>query len=160
MANAHGDGGRVDEEEEDDDDLPGLEALFADPPADTICGASGRIYRSKTLGVYAVYDEPRRFCIRTVESPFFDPLILLFTPLYYTETPRLSSFYRSITSRAWQKRLGVREACRAPVHPNLTALVPWHMHSMPPALHSSVGGGAGDHSYMTFLKMLAKGLIK
>ena len=84
----------------------------------------------------------------------------LFTPLYYTETPRLSSFYRSITSRAWQKRLGVREACRAPVHPNLTALVPWHMHSMPPALHSSVGGGAGDHSYMTFLKMLAKGLIK
>ena len=67
----------MDEEEDDDDDLPGLEALFADPPADTICGASGRIYRSKTLGVYAVYDEPRRFCIRTVESPFFDPLILL-----------------------------------------------------------------------------------
>ena len=65
------------EPEEEEEELPGLEGLTSDPPAERILGPSGREYGSTSLFVLNVADFPRSLAIRVVESPVFDPLILL-----------------------------------------------------------------------------------
>ena len=66
----------ADDDDDDDDDIPGLEALSVLPPPRVIMGPSGRLYHSESLGCLRVAQEPRRACIRLVESRFFDPIIL------------------------------------------------------------------------------------
>ena len=54
----------------------GLEGLL-DPLAVTIQGPSGRMYVGQSLGCWRPQHCFRRWSIRMVESPFFDPFILL-----------------------------------------------------------------------------------
>ncbi len=57
--------------------LPGLEGLDMDPPAKRIIGRSGREYHGWSLCCLRVATQPRKWCIQTVESSWFDPLILI-----------------------------------------------------------------------------------
>ena len=63
---------------EEDAELPGLEELENVPPPSRVEGPSGREYGESSLVIgLAVYDEPRKRCIRLVEHPAFDAFILL-----------------------------------------------------------------------------------
>ena len=53
------------------------EQLNAQQPAESVTGRSGKVYQSKSLFCLRPGDEPRASAIRLVESPPFDPLILL-----------------------------------------------------------------------------------
>jgi hypothetical protein len=57
-------------------ELPGLEGLDWDPPADRVIGRSEKEYGNKSLGCLHVYTPPRKQFIQLVESRMFDPIIL------------------------------------------------------------------------------------
>ena len=61
----------------EEDEIDGLEGLHCSPPKEIVQGPSGKIYESTSMFVLKVADEPRRSAIKLVESPLFDPLILL-----------------------------------------------------------------------------------
>ena len=58
-------------------DLPPLAALSSDPPADAVVGKDMRRYHSTSLFCLKVHHPFRRTAIRIVESPPFDPIILI-----------------------------------------------------------------------------------
>jgi hypothetical protein len=57
-------------------ELPGIEGLDHDPPAEAVLGKSGVTYDGSALCCFQPGDQPRKSAIRLVEHPFFDPLIL------------------------------------------------------------------------------------
>ena len=54
--------------------LPGLEGLDFDKPE--IRGPSEMVYRSRAFCCFRPSAPPRRLCIETIESKFFEPIIL------------------------------------------------------------------------------------
>lgn len=64
------------EDENGPPDLPGIDGLDKDPPAEAITGASGVTYDGSALCCLAPGDQPRKSAIKTVEHPYFDPIIL------------------------------------------------------------------------------------
>ena len=57
--------------------LPSLSAMYDDPPADAVIGPSGKTYGpALSMWCMGVHHPLRRFCISTVESRPFDPIIL------------------------------------------------------------------------------------
>ena len=59
-----------------EEELPGLQALFEDPPAPEVQGQSGRRYHSTSLCWLRPSDQPRCAAILLVEARWFDPFIL------------------------------------------------------------------------------------
>lgn len=57
--------------------VPGLSALLDEPPPELVIGPSGRTYSGNSLGCMRVHQLPRRLAINLVESPLFDPFILI-----------------------------------------------------------------------------------
>ena len=81
-ASAHGgyDGTETGEDElvlQEEITYPPLIALSARNPPNAVQGPSGWIYHSKTFGFLRPSDSPRRLAIWIVESPLFDPVILI-----------------------------------------------------------------------------------
>lgn len=59
-----------------EEELPGLQALFEDPPAPEVQGQSGRRYHSTSLCWLRPSDQLRCAAILLVEARWFDPFIL------------------------------------------------------------------------------------
>ena len=65
------------DEENGPPELPGLEALDRDPPAEAVAGSSGKEYDGVALCCLQPGDQPRKGAIRFIEHRLFDPVILV-----------------------------------------------------------------------------------
>ena len=72
-----GDDGDDDDDDDDAEEIPGIDGLDRDEPAEVVQGPSGMKYEGSALFCLNPADEPRRGAIRLIEHPLFDPLILL-----------------------------------------------------------------------------------
>jgi hypothetical protein len=72
--------------------LPGLEGLDTNPPAKKIVGPSGTEYHGHSLCCLRISTQPRKWCIQTIESRWFDPIILI-------------TILANCTTMAWQSPL-------------------------------------------------------
>jgi voltage-dependent calcium channel L type alpha-1D len=72
--------------------LPGLEGLDTNPPAKKIVGPSGKEYHGHSLCCLRISTQPRKWCIQTIESRWFDPIILI-------------TILANCTTMAWQSPL-------------------------------------------------------